>query len=117
MLQFTNCSGECCVCGNSGACLAGHGDDDFYLATKDELIRRLKNEECLDNRKTITDILWKKYKIEYNKPYASIFPKTEKDYLLDLINKYPDGQFCMFCQANNIRINLIQKCYKCGARL
>lgn len=44
MKMFSDCSGECCVCGG-GWCMAGHGDDDFYPASKEEIIDRLRAGE------------------------------------------------------------------------
>lgn len=44
MKMFSNCSGPCCLCNCLGCCLAGHGDDDFYPATDDQLIKRLHTE-------------------------------------------------------------------------
>lgn len=43
MKFFTDCSGECCVCACGDFCLAGHGDDDFYPASTEQVIERLKN--------------------------------------------------------------------------
>lgn len=45
MKMFSDCSGECCVCGCGHGCAAGHGDDDFYRATKEQIIYRLDNGE------------------------------------------------------------------------
>ncbi len=45
MKMFSECSGDCLICGSSGGgCLAGHGDDDFYLASEEKLrtILRIK---------------------------------------------------------------------------
>ena len=44
MKMFSDCSGPCvaCVCWGGG-CLAGHGDDDFGIASDDELIKRAKD--------------------------------------------------------------------------
>lgn len=41
MKMFSDCSGECCVCANGGCCIAGHGDDDFSPASKDQIIENL----------------------------------------------------------------------------
>lgn len=39
----SSCSGECVVCACSGGgCLAGHGDDDYQLASKEQLIAIIK---------------------------------------------------------------------------
>lgn len=55
----SDCSGECILCANSGFCLAGHGDDDFFPATKEQLISRVKNAECdWEKTKIIIATLW-----------------------------------------------------------
>lgn len=41
--MFTSCSGECAICVCGGLCLAGHGDDDFSPASKEQIIERLRN--------------------------------------------------------------------------
>lgn len=41
MKMFSNCSGECCVCANHRCCVAGHGDDDFFPASKEQIIENL----------------------------------------------------------------------------
>lgn len=41
MKMFSNCSGECCVCANGGACLTRHSDDDFSPASKEQIIENL----------------------------------------------------------------------------
>jgi len=46
----TDCSGECLFCIYSGACLAGHGDDDYYEASKNVLIARLQEYERRFNK-------------------------------------------------------------------
>ena len=43
MKMFTDCSGECCVCKYGDNCSAGHGDDDYCDATKEQVIERLNN--------------------------------------------------------------------------
>ena len=45
MKLFSACSGECCVCVCGNGCLAGHGDDDFYPATNEQIIQRLEKGE------------------------------------------------------------------------
>lgn len=42
MKMFPDCAGrQCCVCKCGNFCLAGNGDDDFSLASKEEIIERL----------------------------------------------------------------------------
>ena len=65
MKMFSDCSGECCVCvGFKYGCLAGYGDDDFVLASKDELLNRLTNSNINEtSRNTIIDTLDKVYNV------------------------------------------------------
>ena len=35
------CSGECCVCASAGGCISEYGDDNFYPATYEKIIKRL----------------------------------------------------------------------------
>lgn len=44
MKLFSNCC-DCIICSQNGHCLAGHGDDDFSIASKDVLIDKLKNDK------------------------------------------------------------------------
>lgn len=61
MKFFSDCSGECCVCGcGSGGCLAGHGDDDFYPATNEQILERLRKGEYPSYRQTMIDELAKR---------------------------------------------------------
>ena len=56
MKMFSGCSGECILCSCHGCCLAGHGDDDFYPATDEQLLQRLdelNNKQYTDDRKDI----------------------------------------------------------------
>lgn len=41
MKMFSACKGECCICACADLCLAGHGDDYFCLASKEQVIDRL----------------------------------------------------------------------------
>lgn len=63
MKMFSSCSGECCVCACGGFCLAGHGDDDFRPANKQQIIENLN----------------KGYYPQY-KNYMIRYLKTEFDY-------------------------------------
>ena len=54
MKMFSDCSGSCLLCaGAGGGCLAGHGDDDYTLASKEQVLLMLKTKRYggdLDNR-------------------------------------------------------------------
>lgn len=65
MKMFSDCSGECCVCGCGDMCLAGHGDDDFFPASKEKIIDRLKKGEYPHYRKYMIDYLKENYEINY----------------------------------------------------
>ena len=62
MKMFTDCSGECCICACGDACLTGHGDD-FRLASKDQLIKRLDNDYYSSHKETMLNTL--KYVYDY----------------------------------------------------
>ena len=67
MKLFTDCSGECCVCACDGGCLAGHGDDDFILASKEDILYNLlhgKYPHYVDHMKKT---LLKEYGYDYDK--------------------------------------------------
>ena len=67
MKMFSDCSNECCVCAFSGGtCLAGHGDDDFVPASKEELLRRLQFCEDKRSRQHIIDFLKDYYNYEFH---------------------------------------------------
>lgn len=67
MKMFSDCSGECCICDCGGFCLAGHGDDDFCLASKEKII------ENLDKGKypTYTEYMKSALKQHYNYDYVT----------------------------------------------
>lgn len=61
----SNCSGECCVCRCGDFCLAGHGDDDFCLASKETIIERLDNNKYKGYRQYMINFLQKMYGYDY----------------------------------------------------
>ena len=42
MFSGSRC-GDCYICGCESFCLASNGDDDFRVATKEQIIERLNN--------------------------------------------------------------------------
>lgn len=64
MKMFSDCSGECCICACGGFCLAGHSDDDFSPATKEQVIKRLNEGSYPRHRQTMINYL-KQFGIEY----------------------------------------------------
>ena len=65
MKMFTNCSGECCVCACGDFCLAGHGDDNYCLATKEQIISRLDKGEYKSYTNIMIDTLRNVYGYDY----------------------------------------------------
>lgn len=65
MKFFSDCSGECCVCACGGCCLAGHGDDDFSPATKEKVIKNLKEGKYPNYRQYMVDYLKNCYNYDY----------------------------------------------------
>ena len=58
MKMFSDCSGNCILCGCYGCCLAGHGDDDFIPASDEDLQLRLAKGKFTDEaRQEILDEL------------------------------------------------------------
>jgi len=67
MKMFSDCSGECCVCACGDFCLAGHGDDDYSLASKERIIARLDKGEYPSYTDYMINTLKVVYGYEYNK--------------------------------------------------
>ena len=65
MKMFTDCSGECCICVNGDFCLAGHGDDDYWPATKEQVIERLVKGQYESYKQTMKDYLRDKFDYTY----------------------------------------------------
>ena len=65
MKMFSDCSGECWNCSCAGGCLAGHGDDDFVPASKDQLIYRLDSNQYGLYRPYIIKMLKEKFNYDY----------------------------------------------------
>ena len=57
MKMCSDCSGECCICACGDFCLAGHGDDNFSPATKEQVIKRLKNGSYSRYKQMMIDYL------------------------------------------------------------
>lgn len=80
----TSCSGECAVCGNGEGCCAGHGDDDYSLATQEQLINRLNKRLYSAYRKLMINTLKQKFDYVYEdipeppKPPTCFGPYTVK---------------------------------------
>ena len=73
MKHFSDCVGECITCAANGHCLAGIGDDDYVVANKAELIRRLKNDNLSEhNQNEIKRVLKEEYHFDYDKTITRI---------------------------------------------
>ena len=73
MKHFSECVGECITCAANGHCLAGIGDDDYVVANKAELIRRLKNDNLSEyNQNEIKRVLKEEYHFDYDKTITRI---------------------------------------------
>lgn len=56
MKFFSDCSGECAVC-RAEFCLAGHGDDDYFPATVEQVEHRLIEGKYASQRETMRQYL------------------------------------------------------------
>ena len=65
--MFSDCSDECCVCANGGCCVAGHGDDDFSPASKEQIIRNLNEGKYSSYTDYMIKYLADKFGYIYNK--------------------------------------------------
>jgi hypothetical protein len=65
MHMCSACSGECCVCGCGGGCIAGHGDDYFSPASKEVIIERLRTGKYPGFRQYMIDYLKNTFGYEY----------------------------------------------------
>jgi hypothetical protein len=65
MKMFSDCRGECAICGCGGGCLAGHGDDDWCPATETQLTNRLNNNEYGAYRDLMIKTLKEKFGVYY----------------------------------------------------
>lgn len=87
MKLFTDCSGECCICACGDACIAGHGDDYYSLASKEQIIKRLNEGRY----PSYTDIMLETLKNVYGHKYEE---QIKKKYTLSIhmeLSKEPNG--------------------------
>lgn len=82
MKMFSSCSGECCVC-SCESCLAGHGDDDFSVATAEQIIKRLNKGQYPDYREYMINFLKDHYNIVYDN---TMDEQTRKQLTNDILN-------------------------------
>lgn len=67
MKMFSDCSGKCCLCACGGGCLAGHGDDDFWPASKEQIIERLDKGQYKSYTQIMKDHLKYQFGYDYDK--------------------------------------------------
>jgi hypothetical protein len=85
--MFSDCSGECCICACGDFCLAGHGDDDYSLASKEQINKRLNKGQYSSYKKTMLETLENVYGYKYEEP-------IKKKYILHInmeLSKEPNG--------------------------
>lgn len=127
MKMFSDCSGECCVCACAGGCLAGHGDDGFSLANKEQIIKRLDNGEYKDYTQMMKDCLKNTYGYDYDDKQAStkqtrtarrIQPRTAH-WIIENRGYSGSDYKCSECGVmwndNYTNISMEEVCPNCGA--
>jgi hypothetical protein len=67
MKMYSDCSGECCICASGNFCLAGHGDDHFWLASKELIIENLDNDRYSSHTDLMIETLKNIYGYQYIK--------------------------------------------------
>lgn len=70
MKFFSECSGECCVCKLSlkdSRCIAGHGDNDYIKASKEQVINQIDKNMYKNQREIMIEYLKKEYCYNYHK--------------------------------------------------
>lgn len=84
MKFFSDCSGQCALCACGGGCAAGHGDDDYYPASKEQLINRLDNYEYGGYRSLMIDTLKQKFNYIYQDTIPPEVPVYAESYTVKL---------------------------------
>lgn len=62
-----SCNGECCVCYFGSDCIAGHGDDFYAEATKNQIIKRLDEGKFPNYTDYMKKYLKSVYDYDYDK--------------------------------------------------
>ena len=108
MKLFSDCSGDCFSCACSGFCLAGHGDDDYTPASKEEVLKRYYDKtKWISCKNEIKKYLENTYGIEVDPIDVAleniVDPKEiERTYV---INSLSDLEY----RTNSIIENIIKK--------
>ena len=64
MKLMSDCN-DCCICGAGGCCLAGIGDNDYFPATKEQVIERLDNHKYYLHRDEMIQYLKERFDYDY----------------------------------------------------
>lgn len=119
MKMFSDCSGECCVCACSVGCLAGHGDDDFFPASKDQIIDRLDNGRYKDHTEYMKNYLKTYYNYDYDKERASTKQTKTAHWIIEDHGFGGTSYMCSECREswNDIYhdVSMEDTCPHCGA--
>lgn len=78
MKLFPTCAGECAICGYADFCLAGNGDDDYCLASKEEVIERLLQDRYPGYRDVMLDYLLRRYNYVFDPARIGAVPKEPR---------------------------------------
>ena len=65
MKLFSDCSGECAVCGCAGLCRAGNGDDDSNHTSAKRIIETLQKGQYSSYKELMIETLKTQYNINY----------------------------------------------------
>lgn len=64
-MKFSSSCSDCAICGAGRGCLAGHGDDDYFPATKEQVIERLEKHQYESYRGQMIKYLKNRYGIDW----------------------------------------------------
>lgn len=99
MMLGSACSGECCLCACGHGCIAGHGDDYFSPASKEQIIDRLDKGEYPDYTEVMKKYLRDCYGYYYdnNEREDKNMNKnfTKDDLKVGYVVKYRNGELRM----------------------
>jgi hypothetical protein len=115
MKMFSDCSGECCVCSCAGGCLAGHDDDDFTPATKEQIIERLDDNKYSRYHDYMKLYLKEMYNYEYEKR------ENKAHWIIECHGFGGTIYTCSECRDswndNYTDVSMNDKCPSCGAEI
>ena len=94
MKMFSDCSGECCLCANGGGgCLAGHGDDEYWPANKEQIIERLDKGQFSDHTQTMKNYLKNRFKYDYDKERIERVPDLMEPITPENLHELTPGEW------------------------